>query len=83
MIYVYRVKKTTVHLIFFCESSESSVCYFQPCYVRKWELHVQFKVHGGGKSLFGDGFAIWYTKDRMKSGNQCLFHFTHESDHYF
>ncbi|CAG5120536.1 unnamed protein product [Candidula unifasciata] len=39
-----------------------------PCYVRNWELHVQFKVHGSGKTLFGDGFAIWYTRDRMKSG---------------
>ncbi|KAJ8050587.1 Vesicular integral-membrane protein VIP36 [Holothuria leucospilota] len=31
-----------------------------------WELHVQFKVHGQGRTLFGDGFALWYTKDRMK-----------------
>lgn len=38
------------------------------CFVQNWELHVQFKVHGDGKTLFGDGFAIWYTKDRMELG---------------
>ncbi|XP_059171508.1 vesicular integral-membrane protein VIP36-like [Physella acuta] len=40
-----------------------------PCFVRNWEVHVQFEVHGSGKSLFGDGFAVWYTKDRMLPGN--------------
>ena len=30
-----------------------------PCNVRNWEVHVQFKVHGHGKDLFGDGFAFW------------------------
>ncbi|KAL6445477.1 hypothetical protein ACFW04_000807 [Cataglyphis niger] len=39
-----------------------------PCHVRNWELQVEFKVHGKGKDLFGDGFAIWYTKERMKPG---------------
>lgn len=29
---------------------------------------MQFKVHGKGKELFGDGFAIWYAKDRMEGG---------------
>lgn len=27
-------------------------------------MHVNFKVHGKGKDLFGDGMAIWYSKDR-------------------
>ncbi|KAK6186268.1 hypothetical protein SNE40_008338 [Patella caerulea] len=40
-----------------------------PCYVRNWELHVNFKVHGSGKTLFGDGFAIWYINQRMKMGD--------------
>ncbi|PIK54689.1 putative vesicular integral-membrane protein VIP36 [Apostichopus japonicus] len=31
-----------------------------------WEMHVHFKVHGQGRTLFGDGFALWYTKERMK-----------------
>ncbi|XP_072934549.1 vesicular integral-membrane protein VIP36 [Epargyreus clarus] len=39
-----------------------------PCYTRNWELQVQFKVHGRGKDLFGDGFAIWYVRDRMQPG---------------
>lgn len=39
-----------------------------PCHVRNWELQVHFKVHGKERDLFGDGFAIWYAKDRMKAG---------------
>lgn len=39
-----------------------------PCTSRSWELQVQFKVHGKGKDLFGDGMAIWFTKDRMTPG---------------
>ena len=40
-----------------------------PCRVRSWELHVHFKVHGTGRdTLFGDGFAVWYTKNRMTTG---------------
>lgn len=41
----------------------------QPCYLKDWEMHVQFKVHGSGKkNLHGDGIAIWYTKDRLHPG---------------
>jgi len=36
--------------------------------VRNWELHVHFNVHGQGKNLFGDGFVVWYTKERMQLG---------------
>ena len=36
--------------------------------VRDWELHVHFKVHGKGRDLFGDGFAIWYARDRLRLG---------------
>jgi mannose-binding lectin 2 len=39
-----------------------------PCMLRHWELHVHFKVHGKGNDLFGDGFALWYTKDRLELG---------------
>jgi mannose-binding lectin 2 len=39
-----------------------------PCQLKDWELHVHFKVHGKGNDLFGDGFAIWYTKDRLELG---------------
>lgn len=41
---------------------------FQPCLTKNWEVHVTFKVHGKGTELFGDGFAIWYTKERMQPG---------------
>jgi len=39
-----------------------------PVSSRNWELQVQFRVSGTTKDLFGDGFAIWYTRDRMRSG---------------
>uniref|UniRef100_A0A0K2SVF1 Vesicular integralmembrane protein VIP36like [Nasonia vitripennis] n=3 Tax=Lepeophtheirus salmonis TaxID=72036 RepID=A0A0K2SVF1_LEPSM len=39
-----------------------------PLMSQNWELHVTFKVTGTVKDLFGDGFAIWYTKDRMQGG---------------
>lgn len=29
---------------------------------------IEFKVHGSGKRLFGDGFAFWYARDRMVLG---------------
>lgn len=40
----------------------------QPCVAPAWELQVQFKIHGSSKELYGDGMALWYTKDRMISG---------------
>lgn len=33
-----------------------------------WEAIIEFRVHGSGKKLFGDGFAFWYTKDRANQG---------------
>ncbi|XP_071050402.1 vesicular integral-membrane protein VIP36 [Onthophagus taurus] len=39
-----------------------------PVQIKNWELQVHFKVHGKGKDLYGDGFAIWYAKDRLVSG---------------
>jgi len=33
-----------------------------------WETHIHFKVHGSGKELFGDGFAIWYVRDPQMIG---------------
>ena len=26
-------------------------------------------MHGQGKNLFGDGFAVWYTKEKGELGN--------------
>lgn len=39
-----------------------------PCRVRNWEVQIQFKVTGTTKDLFGDGFAFWYSRERMVSG---------------
>lgn len=40
-----------------------------PLHLRNWEMHVHFKVWSDNKKLFGDGFALWYTKDRMQPGD--------------
>jgi len=47
----------------------SSLLSVQPCYMKDWELHVHFKIHGKGSDLYGDGFAVWFTKDRMELGS--------------
>lgn len=44
------------------------ILFYQQCMVHNWELIVQFKIHGKGKELFGDGLALWYAKERMVSG---------------
>ena len=36
--------------------------------MRAWEVHIQFQIHGRGKDLFGDGFAFWYSKEKMVPG---------------
>ncbi|KYM95094.1 VIP36-like protein [Cyphomyrmex costatus] len=48
--------------------SKQGALWNSPCHIQNWELQIQFKVHGKGKDLFGDGFAIWYAKERMKPG---------------
>ncbi|KAM8733541.1 vesicular integral-membrane protein VIP36 isoform 2-T2 [Acanthopagrus schlegelii] len=60
-------------------SKQGSIWNTVPCYLKDWEMHVQFKVHGSGKkNLHGDGIAIWYTKDRLHAGpvfsNNAHFH---------
>ncbi len=34
-----------------------------------FEAIVRFHVHGKGTKLFGDGFAMWYTAERMREGD--------------
>ncbi|KAH9529946.1 Vesicular integral-membrane protein VIP36 [Dermatophagoides farinae] len=34
-----------------------------------WEVHLEFKITGHGKDLFGDGMAFWYVKHPMQPGN--------------
>ncbi|KAF6081640.1 lectin, mannose binding 2 [Phyllostomus discolor] len=50
-------------------SKEGSIWNHQPCFLKDWEMHVHFKVHGAGKkNLHGDGIALWYTRDRLVHG---------------
>ena len=42
--------------------------FLQPIMVHDWEILLHFAVHGSGKDLFGDGFALWYTKERNEIG---------------
>ena len=52
------------------------ICYFvsyvngltQPLQSRDWEIHINFKVHSPSDSLFGDGFAFWYTEEPIQEG---------------
>ncbi|XP_064382377.1 vesicular integral-membrane protein VIP36-like [Halichondria panicea] len=39
-----------------------------PVVMHNWEILIHFAVHGQGKTLFGDGSAIWYTKERGEKG---------------
>ncbi|XP_033343087.1 vesicular integral-membrane protein VIP36 [Megalopta genalis] len=50
------------------QSKQGAIWNSVPCHVRNWEFQIHFKVHGKGRDLFGDGFVIWYAKDRMQSG---------------
>ncbi|KAK9501260.1 hypothetical protein O3M35_012003 [Rhynocoris fuscipes] len=60
------------------QSQQGALWNSVPCNVVSWEMQIQFKIHGHGKDLFGDGMAIWYAKERMKPGpvfgNQDYFH---------
>jgi mannose-binding lectin 2 len=38
-----------------------------PLTATNWEIEVEFKIHGKNQ-LFGDGFAMWITKERMNQG---------------
>ncbi|XP_034635445.1 vesicular integral-membrane protein VIP36 [Trachemys scripta elegans] len=50
-------------------SKEGSIWNRVPCFLKDWELHVHFKIHGAGKkNLHGDGFALWYTRERLMPG---------------
>lgn len=50
------------------QSKRGSMWNHVPCMVRDWEINVQFKVHGKGKELFGDGMALWYAKEKLITG---------------
>ncbi|XP_069140123.1 vesicular integral-membrane protein VIP36-like [Argopecten irradians] len=50
------------------QSRQGAIWNTQACNTRNWELHVQFAVHGSGTTLFGDGLAIWYAKEKNRLG---------------
>ncbi|KAL1492089.1 hypothetical protein ABEB36_012582 [Hypothenemus hampei] len=50
------------------QSRQGAIWNSIPVTNRNWELQIQFKVHGKGKDLFGDGLAIWYVRDRLVDG---------------
>ncbi|TPX32761.1 hypothetical protein SeMB42_g07581 [Synchytrium endobioticum] len=33
-----------------------------------WEIEFEFRIHGHSSSLYGDGFAFWYSTDRESPG---------------
>ncbi|KAJ4363503.1 hypothetical protein N0V83_009798 [Neocucurbitaria cava] len=39
-----------------------------PLTATNWEIQFEFKIHGQG-NLYGDGFAMWLTKQRAQPGN--------------
>lgn len=45
-----------------------SPCRPQPLTPASFEVEWEFKVDGKSNTLFGDGFAVWLTKDRAQFG---------------
>ena len=35
----------------------------------EWEIDVEFRIHGGGMTYYGDGFAMWYTPTKYEAGH--------------
>jgi len=50
------------------QSKSGALWNLSPVMTQNWELNVNFKVSGKGKDLFGDGFVIWYAKERLITG---------------
>jgi mannose-binding lectin 2 len=50
------------------QSKRGSIWNRVPVTMHNWEVSVHFAVHGSGDLLYGDGFALWYTKDRGMDG---------------
>lgn len=46
----------------------SSIKFSKPITFPYWETHIEFKISGHGKDLFGDGMAIWYVRHPMQLG---------------
>ncbi|CAG8502949.1 3043_t:CDS:2 [Ambispora gerdemannii] len=39
-----------------------------PLTAANWQVEVEFKIEGSNPNLYGDGFAIWFTKQRASPG---------------
>eukprot|EP00055_Hartaetosiga_balthica_P005092 m.14400 g.14400 ORF g.14400 m.14400 type:complete len:378 (+) comp4302_c0_seq1:35-1168(+) len=50
------------------QSKRGAIWNTRPLTMKDWEVTVQFKVHGQGQTLFGDGFAFWFTQHRNSLG---------------
>jgi hypothetical protein len=37
-----------------------------------WSIEFEYKVHGRSTSLFGDGFAFWFTMEKFQPGGELL-----------
>lgn len=62
------VTKNYVRLTSDDQSLSGSLWNQVPIMSINWEIHLNFKVHGKGKDLFGDGMVLWYARDRMIMG---------------
>jgi len=57
------VSNSEVRLVPDHQSKEGRIWNTIPMMTPNWEILMQFKVHGSGRTLYGDGFALWYTKE--------------------
>ncbi|CAG9819269.1 unnamed protein product [Phaedon cochleariae] len=57
-----------IRLVDDTQSRSGAIWNTLPVSSHNWDLQVHFKVHGKGKDLFGDGFAIWYAKNHSIAG---------------
>lgn len=46
------------------QSQKGFVWNTQPFFLSEWMVEFEYKVHGAGTRLFGDGFAFWYLSAR-------------------
>merc|ERR1719326_158768 len=51
------------------QSKRGALWNTRPLGLKNWEITLHFKIHGQGRSLFGDGFAFWFTQHRNALGD--------------
>jgi mannose-binding lectin 2 len=39
-----------------------------PLSVPNWQVEFEFKIDGEAHNIYGDGFALWISKDRARLG---------------